>query len=138
MTEYIVTNDLGQSSLDAVEFESQARWKSEEFYTRIKQLTNTEFCQCSLWSNSKHYVAYALLVWSFLKRLAVKIGKTIYIVKHELLSDYLSQELKKPTIQFRARNDFLIIFYSSFNNGNFLEAIAINFQGFALFSIRCI
>ena len=38
MTEYIVTNDLGQSSLDAVEFESQARWKSEEFYTRIKYL----------------------------------------------------------------------------------------------------
>ncbi|MCL2930071.1 MAG: hypothetical protein O4861_16430 [Trichodesmium sp. St16_bin4-tuft] len=138
MTEYIATNDLGQSSLDAVEFESQTRWKSEEFYTRIKQLTNIEFCQCRLWSNSKNYVVYTLLVWSFLKRLAVKIGKTIYIVKHELLSNYLSQELKKLTIQFRARNDFLSIFYSSFNNGNFLEAIVINFQGFALFSIRYI
>ncbi len=43
-----------------------------------------------------------MLVWNFLKRLAVKIGKTIYRVKHELLSDYLIQELKKPTIKFRA------------------------------------
>ena len=43
-----------------------------------------------------------MLVWNFLKRLAVKIGKTIYQVKQELLSDYLSQELKKPTIRFRA------------------------------------
>ncbi len=43
-----------------------------------------------------------MLVWNFLKRLAEKIGKTIYKVKHELLSDYLLQELKKPTIKFRA------------------------------------
>ncbi len=42
-----------------------------------------------------------MLVWNFLKKLAVKIGKTIYKVKHELLSDYLIQELKKPTIKFR-------------------------------------
>ncbi len=43
-----------------------------------------------------------MLVWNFLCILAVKIGKTIYQVKHELLSDYLLQELKKPTIKFRA------------------------------------
>ncbi len=43
-----------------------------------------------------------MLVWNFLKRLAVKTGKTIYQVKHELLSDYLLQELKRPTIKFRA------------------------------------
>ncbi len=42
-----------------------------------------------------------MLVWNFFKRLAVKIGKTIYQVKHELLSDYLLQELKNPTIKFR-------------------------------------
>ena len=36
--EYIVTNDLSQSSTDDVEFEQQTRWKIEEFYTRIKYL----------------------------------------------------------------------------------------------------
>ena len=42
-----------------------------------------------------------MLVWKLLKRLAVKIEKTIDQVKHELLSDYLSQKFKKPTIIFR-------------------------------------
>ena len=101
-TEYIVTNDLSQSSVDAVEFESQTRWKIEEFHREIKQLTGIEFCQCRLRKIQKNHIACAMLVWNFLKRLAVNIGKTIYQLKHELLSDYLLQELKKPTIKFRA------------------------------------
>ena len=43
-----------------------------------------------------------MLVWNFFKRLAVKLGKTIYKIKHELLSDYLRKELKKLTIKFKA------------------------------------
>ncbi|NES71652.1 MAG: hypothetical protein F6K24_43860 [Okeania sp. SIO2D1] len=78
------------------------RWKIEEFHARIKQLTGIEFCQCRRAKIQKNHIACAMLVWNFLKRLAVKIGKTIYQVKHELLSDYLIQELKKPTIKFRA------------------------------------
>ena len=39
VAEYIVTNDLTQSSKDDVEFESQTRWKIEEFYREVKQLT---------------------------------------------------------------------------------------------------
>ncbi|MGD1806223.1 IS701 family transposase [Dapis sp. BLCC M126] len=101
-TEYIATNDLCQASVDAVEFESQTRWKIEEFHREIKQLTGIEFCQCRLRKIQKNHIACAILVWNFLKRLAVKIGKTIYQVKHELLSDYLIQELEKPTIKFRA------------------------------------
>lgn len=42
-----------------------------------------------------------MLVWKFLKILAVKINKTIDQVKQELLLDYLSQEFKKPTIRLR-------------------------------------
>ncbi len=43
-----------------------------------------------------------MLVGNFLKKLAVKLGKTIYKIKHELLSDNLRKELKQPTIKFRA------------------------------------
>ncbi len=52
-TEYIVTNDLSKSSKDDVEFESQTRWKIEEFHARIKQLTGIELCQCRRRKNSK-------------------------------------------------------------------------------------
>ncbi len=58
----------------------------------------------------KNRKACAMLVWNFCQRLAVKIGKTIYQVKHELLSDYLLLELKNPTIKFRGPHDFIGIF----------------------------
>lgn len=101
-TEYIATNDLNQCSKDDVEFESQTRWKVEEFHREIKQLTGLCSCQCRLRKIQINHIACGMLVWNFLCILAVKIGKTIYEVKHELLSDYLLQELKKPTIKFRA------------------------------------
>ncbi len=49
------------------------------------------------WSNSDH-IACAMLVWNHLKRLAVKVGKTIYQLKLGLMSDYLIQQLKHPSI----------------------------------------
>ena len=100
-TEYIVTNDLSQSSVDSVEFESQTRWKIEEFHREIKQLTGLKFCQCRLGKIQKNHIACAMLVWNSLKRFAVKTGKTIYQVKHELLSDYLVSELKYPSIKMK-------------------------------------
>ncbi|RQH19429.1 hypothetical protein D5R40_27030 [Okeania hirsuta] len=69
-----------------------------------------------------------MLVWNFVKRLAVKIGKTIAQVKHELLSDYLLQDLKKPTIKFRAIFHLIDVFYLCFNYGNCLDAIALDFS----------
>ncbi len=87
-TEYIVTNDLNQSSTDDVEFESQARWKTEEFHARIKQLTGLEFCQCRLGKIQRNRKACAMLVWNHWKKLATHTGKTIYQLKHQLLSNY--------------------------------------------------
>ena len=100
-TEYIVTNDLTQSSKDDVEFESQTRWKIEEFHREIKQLTGLEFCQCRLRIIQKNHIACAMLVWNFLKRFASKIGKSIYQVKHGLLSKYLTDQLKHPSIKMK-------------------------------------
>ena len=59
-------HDLCQASVDAVEFESQTRWKIEEFNARIKQLTGIEFCQCRLREIQKNRKACAILVWNFL------------------------------------------------------------------------
>ena len=100
-TEYIVTNDLTQSSKDDVEFESQTRWKIEEFHREVKQLTGLGFCQCRLRIIQKNHIACAMLVWNFLKRFASKIGKSIYQVKHGLLSKYLTDELKHPSIKMK-------------------------------------
>ena len=100
-TEYIVTNDLTQSSKDDVEFESQTRWKIEEFHREIKQLTGLGFCQCRLRIIQKNHIACAMLVWNFLKRFASKIGKSIYQVKHGLLSKYLTDQLKHPSIKMK-------------------------------------
>ena len=40
-------------------------------------------------------------VWNLLKRFASKIGKSIYQVKHELLSKYLTYQLKNPSIKMK-------------------------------------
>ena len=42
VAEYIVTNDLTQSSTDDVEFESQTRWEIEDINREIKQLIRLE------------------------------------------------------------------------------------------------
>ena len=70
-TEYIVTNDLSQSSKDDVEFESQTRWKIEEFHREIKQLTGLEFCQCRLRIIQKNHIACAMERVELLKKICL-------------------------------------------------------------------
>jgi hypothetical protein len=74
---------------DDVEFESKTRWKIEDINREIKQLTGLGFCQCRLRIIQKNHIACAMLVWNLLKKIATKIGKSIYQFKHELLSKYL-------------------------------------------------
>ena len=91
---------LNHHSYD-VEFESQTRWKIEDINREIKQLTGWGFCQCRLRIIQKNHIACAMLVWNLLKRFATKIGKSIYKVKHELLSKYLTDQLKYPSIKMK-------------------------------------
>ncbi len=39
-----------------------------------------------------------MLVWLRLKNLAYKTGETVYQIKHNLLSNYLIEQLKRPGI----------------------------------------
>lgn len=97
-TDYIVTNDLSQSSTDVVQEVCKIRWKIEEFHREIKQLTGIESCQCRKARLQRNHIACAMLVWIRLKDLAYKTGQTVYQIKHNLLSNYLIQQLKRPSI----------------------------------------
>lgn len=97
-TDYIATNDLSQSSTDVVQEVCKIRWKIEEFHREIKQLTGIESCQCRKARLQRNHIACAMLVWVRLKNLAYTSGQTIYQIKHNLLSNYLIQQLKRPSI----------------------------------------
>ena len=99
-TEYLVTNDLSQSDTDAAQKESARRWKIEQFHREIKQTTGLERCQCRLIRSQRNHIAAAMLVWLSVKELAEKTKKTSYQLKQGLLSDYLIEQMRNPTIAF--------------------------------------
>ncbi len=97
-TDYVATNDLSQSSTDVAQQVCKVRWKIEEFHREIKQLTGIESCQCRKARLQRNHIACAMLVWLRLKNLAYKTGKTVYQIKHNLLDNYLIEQLKRPDI----------------------------------------
>ena len=97
-TDYVATNDLSQSSTNVVQNVCKIRWKIEEFHREIKQLTGIESCQCRKARLQRNHIACAMLVWIRLKNLAYQTGQTVYQIKHNLLSNYLIQQLKRPSI----------------------------------------
>ncbi len=97
-TDYVVTNDISQSDTDVAQKVCKIRWKIEEFHREIKQLTGIESCQCRKARIQRNHIACAMLVWLRLKSLAYKTGQTIYKIKHNLLSNYLIGQLKRPDI----------------------------------------
>lgn len=103
-TDFVASNDLAQASTDAVQDACGIRWKIEEFHRELKQLTGVEACQCRkagvpTCGSQRNHIACALLVWSRLKVIAYQTGKMIYRIKHGMLSDYLTEQLKHPSVQ---------------------------------------
>jgi hypothetical protein len=98
-TDFVVTNDLTQDSTDATQEVCGIRWKIEEFHRELKQLTGVEACQCRKARIQRNHIACALLVWSRLKTMAYQTDRTVYQIKHALLSDYLMAQLKHPVVQ---------------------------------------
>jgi hypothetical protein len=97
-TDYIVTNDFAQDNTQAVQEACSLRWKIEQFHRETKQLTGLEGCQCRQARIIRNHIGCAILVWIKLKQVAQDTQRTIYQVKHDLLSDYLRQQLKSPAI----------------------------------------
>ena len=97
-TDYVVTNDLAQDSVDAVQEACGVRWKIEEFHRETKQVTGIEACQCRTERIQRNHIGCAVLVWVRMKQLAYQTGQTLYTIKHNLLDEYMVQQLKHPTV----------------------------------------
>ncbi len=97
-TDYVVTNDLTQDDTQAAQDACGVRWKIEQFHRETKQLTGLESCQCRKARIVRNHIGCAILVWVRLKQVACETKQTIYQVKHGLLSDYMRQQLKSPTV----------------------------------------
>ena len=100
-TDYVVTNEMPQDNVEVVQDVCGFRWKVEEFHRETKQLTGIEGNQCRKARAVRNHIGCAILVWVRLKQVAVETHRTIYRVKHELLDDYLRQQLKSPVVQMR-------------------------------------
>jgi hypothetical protein len=98
-TDYVVTNDMAQDDTQAVQEVCGFRWKVEQFHRETKQLTGLEGCQCRKARIVRNHIGCAILVWVRLKQVATETKQTVYHIKHDLLSDYLRQQLKSPSIQ---------------------------------------
>ena len=100
-TDYVVTNEMAQDNTQVVQAVCGFRWKVEQFHRETKQLTGIEGCQCRKARIIRNHIGCAVLVWIRLKQVAHETQQTIYQVKHGLLSNYLRQQLKSPTVQMR-------------------------------------
>jgi hypothetical protein len=98
-TDLVVTNDLTQTSTTATQAACRWRWKIEQFHREAKQLTGLEGCQCRKARIVRNHITCAMLVWVRLKQVAHATHRTLYQVKHGLLSDYLRQQLRSPAVQ---------------------------------------
>ena len=98
-TDYVVTNDLAQSSASDAREACAVRWKVEQLHREAKQGTGVERCQCRKGRIQRNHVGCALLVWVRLKSLADEVGTTVYALKRDLLSGYMVEQLRSPTIR---------------------------------------
>jgi hypothetical protein len=85
--------------MEAVQKACGVRWKIEEFHRETKQITGIEACQCRKERIQRNHIGCAVLVWVRLKHLAYQTQQTIYEIKHNLLDDYMIQQLRNPTVK---------------------------------------
>lgn len=97
-TDYVVSNDPSQHCSDDTRKVCAIRWYIEQFHREIKQLTGIEKCECRKQRIQRNHIACAVLVWVRLKQIAYDTQQTVYQIKKELLTDYLIQELKSPSV----------------------------------------
>jgi hypothetical protein len=98
-TDWIVTNDPTQASTAATQQACGYRGKIEQLHREGKQITGLERCQCRKARSHRNHIGCALLVWVRLKDLATATGRTGYQLKHGLLDDYLTQQLRNPSLK---------------------------------------
>lgn len=98
-TDWVVTNDLRQDFTQGTREVCALRWKIEQFHREIKQVTGIEKCQARKSRIQRNHIACAVLVWQCMTRIARKAATTVYKLKSNMLSDYLRQELRSPSVR---------------------------------------
>jgi SRSO17 transposase len=96
--EWIITNDLSSNTGQAIQDGNDLRWQVEQLHRELKQLTGLEQCQCRKARSQRNHVALCYQAWLSIKVKAKQLGKNLYQVVHDLLSDYLRAELRNPRI----------------------------------------
>lgn len=99
-TDYIVTNDITQSSKEAAEEKSGIRWTVEQLHREEKQTTGIESCQCRRERAQRNHIGMATLVWTRLKTLANEMKQTVYALKFGQIDQYMQQQLINPQLAF--------------------------------------
>ncbi len=97
-TEHVATNGLSQDSAVAIKDMCAVRWKIEQYHREGKQMLGLEKCRCRKARAQRNHIGCAILAWHCLTRLARKLKTNIYTLKNNLLSDYMKEELKNPSI----------------------------------------
>lgn len=98
-TDWVATNDLAQDSADGTQKACAIRWKIEQFHRELKQVTGVEKCQCRKARSQRNHIACAVLVWVRMTQIARKALTNIYSLKKGMLSDYMRQELRSPSVR---------------------------------------
>lgn len=98
-TDYIVTNFQAQTTTQAVKEICALRWNIEQLHREVKQLTGLEHCQCRKARIQRNHIACSFLVWIRLAELAQQTKQSLYQLKHSLLDDYLTQQLRNPSLR---------------------------------------
>lgn len=97
--DWVITNDLASTTTSQVAQDANdVRWQVEQFHRELKQLTGSEKCQCRNQRSQRNHLACCYHAWLSMKVKALELGKSIYRVKTDLLTDYLRAELKTPRV----------------------------------------
>lgn len=97
--DWVITNSQdAATNLFVAENKIDNRWQVEEFHRGFKQLTGSEKCQCRKARSQRNHLACCYLAWVSLKIKAKSMKTTIYKVRNNLFSEFLTQQLAMPTI----------------------------------------
>jgi hypothetical protein len=99
-TDYVITNDMTQSSMDGVRKACAIRWKIEEFHRELKQVTGIEKCQARKGRSQRNHINLCIQAWMVLKTASIAAGVTIYEQKNKPLRDYVAERWRHPYTVF--------------------------------------
>ena len=101
-TEWVVTNDIDQASIDETREICAIRWKIEQYHREVKQTLGIEKCQCRSEIAQRNHIGCVILAWNHMTSFARGLRINIYALKEKMLSNYMRQELVRPSVPMSA------------------------------------